>query len=72
VEGGRVGGWTRRVITSGMLKKKVKNIFFDFLKSTFLSSLYMLDISPLSDFLNHQGNANQNNPEIPPHTSQNG
>jgi hypothetical protein len=22
--------------------------------------------------LNHQGNANQNNPEIPPHTSQNG
>jgi hypothetical protein len=22
-------------------------------------------------FLNHQGNANQNNPEIPPHISQN-
>jgi hypothetical protein len=22
--------------------------------------------------LNHQGSANQNNPEIPPHTSQNG
>jgi hypothetical protein len=22
--------------------------------------------------LNHQGNANQNNPEIPPHTNQNG
>jgi hypothetical protein len=24
------------------------------------------------NILNHQGNANQNNPEIPPHTSQNG
>ena len=24
------------------------------------------------DILNHQGNANQNNPEILPHTSQNG
>jgi hypothetical protein len=23
------------------------------------------------NILNHQGNANQNNPEIPPHTSQN-
>jgi hypothetical protein len=26
----------------------------------------------LFNMLNHQGNANQNNPEIPPHTSQNG
>jgi hypothetical protein len=24
------------------------------------------------NILNHQGNATQNNPEIPPHTSQNG
>jgi hypothetical protein len=24
------------------------------------------------NILNHQGNANQNNPEIPPHTNQNG
>jgi hypothetical protein len=24
------------------------------------------------NILNHQGNAKQNNPEIPPHTSQNG
>jgi hypothetical protein len=24
------------------------------------------------NILSHQGNANQNNPEIPPHTSQNG
>jgi hypothetical protein len=24
------------------------------------------------NILNHQGNANQNNPKIPPHTSQNG
>jgi hypothetical protein len=24
------------------------------------------------NILNHQGNSNQNNPEIPPHTSQNG
>jgi hypothetical protein len=24
------------------------------------------------NILNHQGNANQNNPEIPPHSSQNG
>jgi hypothetical protein len=24
------------------------------------------------NILNHQGNANQTNPEIPPHTSQNG
>ena len=24
------------------------------------------------NILNHQGNANQNNPEIPPHTSKNG
>jgi hypothetical protein len=24
------------------------------------------------NILNHQGNANQNNPEIPPHISQNG
>jgi hypothetical protein len=24
------------------------------------------------NILNYQGNANQNNPEIPPHTSQNG
>ena len=26
----------------------------------------------LFNILNHQGNANQNNPEIPPHTNQNG
>jgi hypothetical protein len=28
--------------------------------------------APGKNFLNHQGNANQNNPEISPHTSQNG
>jgi hypothetical protein len=29
-------------------------------------------LKKMSNMLNHQGNANQNNPEIPPHTSQNG
>jgi hypothetical protein len=30
------------------------------------------DLKKMFNILNHQGNANQNNPEIPPHTSQNG
>jgi hypothetical protein len=29
-------------------------------------------LKKMYSILNHQGNANQNNPEIPPHTSQNG
>jgi hypothetical protein len=29
-------------------------------------------LKKMFNILNHQGNANQNNPEIPPHTSQNG
>jgi hypothetical protein len=29
-------------------------------------------LKKMFSILNHQGNANQNNPEIPPHTSQNG
>ena len=29
-------------------------------------------LEKMFNILNHQGNANQNNPEIPPHTSQNG
>jgi hypothetical protein len=28
-------------------------------------------LKKMFNILNHQGNANQNNPEIPPHTSQN-
>jgi hypothetical protein len=31
-----------------------------------------LKIKSMFNILNHQENANQNNPEIPPHTSQNG
>jgi hypothetical protein len=30
------------------------------------------NLKKMFNILNHQGNANQNNPEIPPHTSQNG
>jgi hypothetical protein len=29
-------------------------------------------LTKMFNILNYQGNANQNNPEIPPHTSQNG
>jgi hypothetical protein len=29
-------------------------------------------LKKMFSILNHQGNANQNNPEIPSHTSQNG
>jgi hypothetical protein len=29
-------------------------------------------LEKMLSILNHQGNENQNNPEIPPHTSQNG
>jgi hypothetical protein len=29
-------------------------------------------LKKMFNILNHQGNANQNNPEIPPHTRQNG
>jgi hypothetical protein len=29
-------------------------------------------LKKMFNILNHQGNANQNNPEVPPHTSQNG
>ena len=29
-------------------------------------------LKKMFNILNHQGNAKQNNPEIPPHTSQNG
>jgi|AATB01.1.fsa_nt_gi hypothetical protein len=29
-------------------------------------------LKKMVSILNHQGNANQSNPEIPPHTSQNG
>jgi hypothetical protein len=29
-------------------------------------------LKKIFNILNHQGNANQNKPEIPPHTSQNG
>jgi hypothetical protein len=30
------------------------------------------NLKKMFNILNHQGTANQNNPEIPPHTSQNG
>jgi hypothetical protein len=45
------------------------------LNKEFSTEEYRIAEKPLKkmfNILNNQGNANQNNPEIPPHTSQNG
>jgi hypothetical protein len=45
------------------------------LNKEFLPEEYRMDekhLKKMFNILNHQGNANQNNPEIAPHTSQNG
>ena len=48
-----------------------------FTAAVYLMNSYYLKIEHIYldhkfNILNHQENANQNNPEIPPHTSQNG
>jgi hypothetical protein len=44
-------------------RKEIKN-FLEFKEN--------IDIEKMFNILNHHGNANQNNPKIPPHTSQKG
>jgi hypothetical protein len=58
-----------------MKKTKKKKKWGSELNKEFSPEEYGMDEKhqkKMFSILNHQGNANQNNPEIPPHTSQNG